>query len=113
MRTQSKNKFEESFLKLMNNSCYGKSPESKRNRVNVKLVKTREAVRENSDKGLLKLINIFDENLVAITSRRAQIYWDTPTLVGTCILDLAKFHMYEFDYKVSIKRQNHYFHPQD
>ena len=109
MRTQSKNKFEESFYKLMNNSCYGKTLESKRNRVNVKLVKTREAVLENSDKGLLKSINIFDENLVAITSRRGQIYWDTPTLVGACILDLAKFHMYEFHYKVSIKRQNHYF----
>ena len=109
MRTQSKNKFEESFYKLMNTSCYGKTLESKRNRVNVKLVKTRGAVLENSDKGLLKSINIFDENLVAITSRRGQIYWDTPTLLGACILELAKFHLYEFPYEVSIKRQNHYF----
>ena len=113
MRTQSKNKFEESFYKLMDKSCYGKTLESKRNRVNVKLVRTREAVLENSDKGLLKSINIFDENLVAITSRWGQNYWDTPTLVGACILDLAKFHMYEFHYKVSIKRENHFFHPQD
>ena len=95
----------------MNNSCYGKTLESKRSRVNVKLVETREAILENSDKGLLKSINIFDENLVAIASRRGQIYWDTPTLVGACLLDLAKFLMYEFHYKVSIKRQNHYFHP--
>ena len=95
----------------MNNSCYGKTLESQRNRVNVKLVKTREAVLENSDKGLLESINIFDENLVAITSGRGQIYWDTPTLVGACILELAKFHMYEFQYKVSIQRQNHYFLP--
>ena len=108
MRSQSKNKFAESFYKLMNNSYYGKTLESKRNRVNVKLVKRREAVLERCDKGLLKSINIFDENLVAITSRRGQIYWDTPTLVGACILDLAKFHMYEFHYKVSIKRQIHY-----
>ena len=88
----------------MINSCYGKTPENEGKRVNVKLVKTREAVLENSDKSLLKSINIFDENLVAITSRRAQIYWDTPTLVGACILDLAKFHMYEFHYNVSIRR---------
>ena len=95
MRSQSKKKFEESFYKLMNNSCYGKTLKSKRNRVNVKLVKKKEVVLENSDKGLLKSINIFDENLVAITSRRGQLYWDTPTLVGACILDLALFRMYE------------------
>ena len=113
MRTQSKNKFEESFYKLMNKSCYGKTLESKRNRVNAKLVKTREAVLENSDEGLLKSINIFDEKLVAITSRRGQIYWETPTFVGACNLDLDKFHMYEVHNTVSIKRQNHYFHPKD
>ena len=53
MRTQSKNKFEKWFHKLMNNFCYGKTLESKRNRVNVKLVETKQCVLENSDKGLL------------------------------------------------------------
>ena len=96
MRTESKNKFEESFYKRMNNPSYGKTLESNRNRVNIKPVKTREAVLENSDKGLLKSINIFDQNPIAITSRRGQISWDTPTLVGVCILDLAKFHIKEF-----------------
>ena len=109
MRMQSTNKFQESFYKLMNNSCYGKTLESKRNRVNVKLARSREAVLQNSDKGLMKSVNIFDENLVAITSRRGEIYWDTPTLVGACILDLAKFHMFEFHYKVSRLHQNLFF----
>ena len=90
----------------MNNSCYGISLDSKRNSVNVKLVETRESVLENSDKGLLKSINISDENLVAIASRMGQIYWDTSDVDGACILDLAKFHMYKFHYQVSIKRQN-------
>ena len=85
----------------MNNSCNAKTLESKQNRVNVNLVKTREAIFENSYKGLLKSINTFDGNVVAITSRRGQNYWDTPTLVGACILVLAKFHQYEFLYKVS------------
>ena len=39
-RQQSTNKFQESFFKLMNNSCYGKTLESKRNLVNVMLVRT-------------------------------------------------------------------------
>ena len=54
MRTQSKSNFGEPFFKLMNNSCYGTTLESTRNRVNVKLVKTREAVLKSSNKGLLK-----------------------------------------------------------
>ena len=83
----------------MNTSCYGKILESKRNRVNVELVKPKEAVLGNSDGGLLKSIDIFDENLVAFTSRRGQTYLDMPTLVGDCILDLAKLYLYEFHYK--------------
>ena len=68
MRKQSTNKFQESFYKLMNNSCYGKTLESKRNRVNVKLVRERESVLENSDKPLMKSINTLDKNLVAFTT---------------------------------------------
>ena len=97
----------------MNISRYGKFHDSKQNRINVKLVKTGEAVLENSDEGLLKSMNIFDETVVALTSRGGQFYWDTPTLVGACIFDLAEFHMYEFIYKVSIRRQNHHFHPKE
>ena len=102
MRAKSTNKFQESFFKLMNNSCYGKTLESKRNRVNVKLLRSREAVLNNTDKNLCKAIKIFDENLVAVTFRRGRILWDTPTIVGACILDLAKYHMFHFHYKVSI-----------
>ena len=102
LRAKSTNKFQESFFKLMNNSCYGKTLESKRNRVKVKLLRSREAVLTNTDKHLCKSIKIFDENLVAITTRRSQILWDTPTIVGACILDLAKYHMFQFHYKVCI-----------
>ena len=81
----------------MNNSYYGKTLESKPNRVNVKLIETGEAVLENCDKDLLKSMNIFHENLVAITSSRGEIYWDTPTLVSAWIIGLAKLPMYESD----------------
>ena len=73
----------------MNNSCYGKTLESKRNRMNVNLLRSREAVLSNTDKHLCKSIKIFDENLVAITSRKSQIVLDTPTIVGACIVDLG------------------------
>ena len=42
----------------------------------------------------------FGENLAALTTRPESIYWNTPTIVGATILDLAKYHMYSFDYNV-------------
>ena len=102
-RQQSNNKFEESFFKLMNNSCYGKTLESKRNRVNVHLVRTILAAQKAVDKSLLKTIKIFDENLAAVTLKQTKIYWNKPTIVGACVLELAKYHMYNFHYKVMKK----------
>ena len=61
MRQQSTNKFHEKFFKLMNNSCYGKTLESKRNRVNVQLVRNIREARSAVDKSLMKTFKVFDE----------------------------------------------------
>ena len=95
----------------MNKSCYSKTLGSKRNSVNVNLIKAKEAVLENSDKCLLESIRLCADNIVAFTSRRRQIYWDAPTVIGDCILDVAKCHVNEFPYRVIIKPQNYYFFP--
>ena len=47
MGSKSTNEYQESFYKLMNNSRLGKTFESKRNRANVKLLRTREGIWEN------------------------------------------------------------------
>ena len=80
-----------SNYKLLSNSCYGKTLESKWYRVNVKSDWTWKAVLEYCDRGSMKSINILDENLVAIESRKKQYYWDVPTLLGSCSIGLAKF----------------------
>ena len=36
--------------------------------------------------------------MAALCSRPRKIYWDTQTLVGATILDLAKYFMYQFQY---------------
>ena len=105
-RQQATNKFEESFFKLMNNSCYGKTLESKRNRVQVQLIRTPEEARNAADKTLLKTFKIFDENLAAVTFKKPKIYWNKPTIVGACILELSKFHMFNFHYRVMKQHLN-------
>ena len=38
--------------------------------------------------------------MAALTTRPKSIFWNTPTIVGATILDLAKYHMYYFHYRV-------------
>ena len=54
-------------------------------------------------KSLLKTSKIFDENLAAVTVKKQKIYWNKPTIVGASVLELAKFHMFNFHYKVMKK----------
>ena len=105
-RRQSRNKFEESFFKLMNNSCYGKTLESKRNRTTVQLVFTKEQVFRRTDVPWFCQFKIFDENFAAISSKKRSILWNKPTIVGACVLDLAKYHMFDFHYNVMRKHLN-------
>ena len=84
----------------MNNSCYGKTLESKRNRIHVQLIRSIDEAQRVTDKSLMQSFKIFDENLAAVTLKQTKNYWNKPTIVGACVLELAKFHMFSFHYKV-------------
>ena len=99
-RKQAKNKFEEDFYKLMVNSSFGKTCEGKRNRMKVKLTRTEEETLKWTDKPEYQSSKIISEDLVTVCLQQSEILWDKPTIVGACILDLAKKFMFEFHYKV-------------
>ena len=84
----------------MNNSYYDKTLESKRNWVIVQLVRTQQEAQKWVDTSMMKTFRIFDENVAAVTMKKPKIYWNKPTIVGACVLELARFHMYSFHYKV-------------
>ena len=79
----------------MNNSCYGKTLESKRSGVNMRLVCSENKGRERTISHLFCAFKLFDENLTTITSKKRNILWNKPTIVGATILDfaIAKCHM--------------------
>ena len=91
-RRESRNKFEESFFRLMNNSCYGKFLESKRNRLIVHLVSNRESLSRRTDTPFFCEFKIFNENRAAISSRKRSILWNKRTIVGAYVLEWAQFH---------------------
>ena len=70
LRTKAKNNFEKDFFKLMNNSVFGKTMENIRNRVDVKLVNTKEKLRKLAAKPNFKGRKIFSENLVSVHMKK-------------------------------------------
>ena len=66
LRAKSKNGFEKDFFKLMNNSVFGKIMENIRNRVDVRLISTREQAEEFVVNPKYEGRTICDGNLVAI-----------------------------------------------
>ena len=98
LRTQAKNNFEKDFYKLMNNSVFGKTMENIRNRVNVKLVSTKEKLKKLVAKPNFRSCKIFNENLVSVNMKKTSLTMDKPVYLGMCILDLSKVIMFDFHY---------------
>ena len=70
LRAKSKNDFEKDFFKLMNNSVFGKTMENIRNRVDVRLINTKEQAEKLVVKPNYEGRTIFDTSLVAIHMKK-------------------------------------------
>lgn len=99
-RQKAKNDFEKDFYKLLNNSMFGKTIENIRKRINLELV--------SNQKRLDKLINkptfldriIYDESLCAVQCAKENIIFDKPIYIGFSVLEISKFKMYDFHYRI-------------
>jgi len=82
----------------MNNSVFGKTMENLRNRVNIELVSNENRLNKLSSKPTYVSSKIFNQDLVAVHTKKEKLLLDKPSYVGMCILDLSKIHMYDFHY---------------
>ena len=99
LRAKAKNNFEKDFFKLMNNSVFGKTMENIRNRVDVKLVNTKEKFKKLVAKPNFRSRKIFSENLVSVHMKKISLTMNKPVYLGMCILELSKTIMYDFHYQ--------------
>ncbi len=100
LRKNAKNKFEKDLAKLYCNSLYGKMLENKRSHANIELVHNEKRFLKLVAKANLKSFVRFNEGLAAVHLRFTRLTLDSPIFVGAQILDLAKYHMYFFFYRV-------------
>jgi hypothetical protein len=45
---------------------------------------------------------IVNENLTMVKTRKTKIFWNKPTYIGFCVLELSKLVMYKFHYEYII-----------
>ena len=97
-RMNAKNAFEKDFFKLLNNSVFGKTMESIRKCLDVRLVTDQKKLSKLVSKPTFVNSKIFSEDLVAVHKIKETLTLDRPAYVGMCILDLSKTLMYDFHY---------------
>ena len=88
------------FFKLLNNAVYGKTQEQQRKHMNMRLesdpVRQRRLVGKDTYQGSV----IFTEDLAAIFLAKDKIKLAHPIYLGSTILDLSKWLMFNFYYNV-------------
>ena len=92
LRQEAKNKFEQNFAKLMNNSFFGKTCED------FKIALTERRASKLINKPTCKRSKIYGENLVTFQLQRDSITMNKPRYIGQAILDISKTVMYKFHY---------------
>jgi len=97
-RQNATNVFEKELYKLFSNSVYGKALESLRRRQDVRIVTNRMQAKRLIARPTFDRFRIVSKNLTIVKMKKIQVYWNRPTYLGMCILDLSKLHMYMFHY---------------
>lgn len=98
LRKNARNKLEQDFFKLLNNSVYGKCMENTRKYVSIHLVTDAERLRKLTNKPQFKYATIFSEDLVACAMHPASVKLNKIIPNGFSILDFSKLTMYEIHY---------------
>ena len=98
LRKQAKNDFEKDFVKLMNNSVFGKTMENLRKHRDIKLVTTDKKRNYLVSEPNYHTTKYFSENLLTIEMKKIKLKMNKPVYLELSILEISKILMYEFWY---------------
>ena len=100
LRAKATTKYKKDFFKLMNNSVFGKTMENIRNKRDIHLLTSEEAVKKLVKKitGNYKTHTIFSENLAAVHMSKPKLEFNERAYLGMCFLDISRTLMYDFHY---------------
>ena len=93
LRLLAGNKFEENFYKLMLNSAFGKTMESKLGRKKLEITRKEREMFQQRALSTMKSFQIIDEEVATVCFAVVSFLWDKPMIIGASILDLSKRFM--------------------
>ena len=99
-RMKAANDFEKYFFKLTINSVYGKTMENLRKRINARLVNNAKDFLKYTSKPTCINHKIFGEDYATIHEIKPVLMLNKPVYIGFTVLDLSKWKMCDFDYKL-------------
>ena len=99
-RAKTTNKFDSDFYKLAVNSLFGKTIENPEKRTKVKLCCSQRELEKNVGHFSFKCSKIINKNLVGVEMKNSFVKMNKPFYVGNAVLELSKFHIYNFHYNV-------------
>jgi len=100
LRSAATCRFQKDFFKLLNNSMYGKTMENLRRRTDVQIVSRVVQAERLLSKYNCRAWRQINEHFSMVQLDKREIFWNKPTIVGFCVLELSKLHMYHFHYEV-------------
>jgi hypothetical protein len=77
----------------MNNSCFGKTMENKRNRIHVKLTNDPAAAKMHIAKSNFNSFDRIHGNLYAFAMKQKSVTLDKPCYLGFTVLELSKIYL--------------------
>ena len=99
-RADTTNKFDADFYKLSVNSLFSKTIENPEKRTKVKLCRTKNELEKRVGHYSFKRSKIINKDLVGVEMKNSLVKMNKPFYVGNAVLELSKFHMYNFHYNV-------------
>ena len=98
LRKHTKNDFEKYFLKLMNNSVFGKTMENIRNHRDIKRVTTNKRRSILASEPNYHSTKYISKDLLIMEMKKVEVKINKPIYLGQAIIDISKTLMYEFWY---------------
>ena len=98
LKKESKKYFEKDFLKLINNSFFGKTMKNMRIYRDVKLGTTDKRKKQLVSKSNSHPSKYFSEQLMSKEMKKAKVKMNKPLYLEMSILDIRKTLMYQFWY---------------